>query len=177
MDMIIIVWKGLDPYFADGNPHAYCGCDTKVNAPYCYFVPLIFPNMLAMNLLVKDGRSTQPFHIGSLVNISRYNNQRGGNLSLPYKDFLSINKVKKLTRHYHVQPYAFGTDKRSLAMIISYELFKSLIIGPLTILFLLKVAIHNELHLKIIRQDDLERKDTEKISAAVVANNQEANNQ
>ncbi len=77
-----------------------------------------------------------------------------------------MNKLIILTTQYYIQPYLVGSDKRSLALILLSKLVKSLNINPMTILFLLRVAGHDELHLKIIRQEDLERKDAERTSAA-----------
>ena len=81
-----------------------------------------------------------------------------------------------LPKQYYVQPYLVGTDKRSLAMILPSVLVKSLNINPMIILFLLKVAGHDVLQIRIIRQESLEKKVTEKSNAGVGANNQEVSN-
>lgn len=163
-------------------PIAGCGdrSGTQDNAnSCCHNGPWVFPMMTEMHiLLIRVERTTKSSHLAAMANTIRCNSQRGENQSpFPYKSFINMNKLIILTTQYYIQPYLVGSDKRSLALILPSKLVKSLNINPMTILFLLKVAGHNELHLKIIRQDDLERKDTEKISAAVVANNQEANNQ
>ena len=68
--------------------------------------------------------------------------------------------MTNLKQHY-VGHTRSATDKRSLAMVLPSELVKSLNIDPLTILFLLKVEGHDELQLRIIRQEHLEKKDME----------------
>ena len=70
-------------------------------------------------------------------------------------------------RKYYISPYQVGKDKRSLAMVLPSELVKSLNIDPLTILFLLKVEGHDELQLRIIRQEHLEKKDTENATPVI----------
>jgi hypothetical protein len=88
-----------------------------------------------------------------------------------------MQKVIILVKPYYVQPYLVGSDKRSLALILPSKMVKSLNIDPITVLFFLKVVGHNELQLRIIRQENLEKRDTEKISsAALVANNHEVSN-
>lgn len=59
-----------------------------------------------------------------------------------------------------------GKDKRSLAMVLPSELIRSLNIDPLTILFLLKVEGHDELQLRIVRQEHLEKKEMENVVPA-----------
>ncbi len=87
--------------------------------------------------------------------------KRSSNSSLPYIHFVTMPIVAKLIKQYYIQPYLVGKDKRSLAMVLPSEMVKSLDIDPLTILFLLKVEGHDELQLRIIRQEHLEKKDTE----------------
>ena len=70
-----------------------------------------------------------------------------------------MNIVVTLSKQqYYVQPYLVGTDKRSLALILPSGLVKSLSIIPQTTLFLLKVEGHDELQLRIIRQENLEKR-------------------
>lgn len=71
-----------------------------------------------------------------------------------------------LQKQYFVHPYPVGTDKRSMAMVLPFELVKSLNINTSTMFFLLKVRSNDELQLRIIRQKGMERKDTERASAA-----------
>lgn len=59
------------------------------------------------------------------------------------------------TRNHVVQPYRVGKDKRSLAMVIPADIVKSISIDPSSDLFLLKVIDSNEIHLKIIKEQDL----------------------
>ena len=62
---------------------------------------------------------------------------------------------------YLIHPYAVGKDKKSLAMVIPSELVKALEINPQAIFLSLKVIGVDSIHLQIIRQSDLERKDIE----------------
>jgi hypothetical protein len=61
--------------------------------------------------------------------------------------------VVKLSTQY----YLVGTGRRPLALFISTKLVKSLNINPLTILFLVKVAGPDELWLRIIRKEHIEK--------------------
>ncbi len=164
MNISVIIWNGFAACSACSGSQFSYGCGRRqlyALSCCCNSGPLKAP----VYLLVRGSSPSQPSPLGSVENISSINNQRGGSLSLPYKDFLNINKVKKLTRQYYVHPYAVGTDKRSLVMIIPSGLVESLNIDPLTILFLLKVVRHDELQLRIIRQDWMERKNTERTYA------------
>jgi hypothetical protein len=78
-----------------------------------------------------------------------------------------------LPKQYYVQPYLVGKDKRSLALILPAKLVKALDINPITILFLLKVEGHDELHLQIIRQEQFEKKDAENTHATTKVAKQE----
>ena len=62
---------------------------------------------------------------------------------------------------YLIHPYAVGKDKKSLAMVIPSELVKALEINPQAIFLSLKAIGVDSIHLQIIRQSDLERKDIE----------------
>ena len=62
---------------------------------------------------------------------------------------------------YLIHPYAVGKDKKRLAMVIPSELVKALEINPQVIFLSLKVIGVDSIHLQIIRQSDLERKDIE----------------
>jgi hypothetical protein len=62
MNMIIIIWKGLAPCFADGNPHAYCGCGSQVNAPHCNFMALNFPVIATPYNGSEKEEAKQPTH-------------------------------------------------------------------------------------------------------------------
>ena len=62
---------------------------------------------------------------------------------------------------YLIQPYAVGKTKRSLAMVLPTEMVKALEIDPQAIFLSLKVIGVDSIHLQIIRQSDLERKDIE----------------
>jgi hypothetical protein len=73
-----------------------------------------------------------------------------------------------LTKWYYIQPYLVGKDKRSLVLILPIKLVKSLKINPHNILFSVKVWGHDEIQLRIIRQEDLEKKDTEKTAALAI---------
>ncbi len=75
-------------------------------------------------------------------------------------------KVNILQNNYLVQPYAVGKDKRSLAMVIPYEIVRSLRIDPLNIYLLLKVEGFDKLQIKIIREEDLANKYTENMIPA-----------
>jgi hypothetical protein len=62
---------------------------------------------------------------------------------------------------YLIHPYIVGKDKKSLAMVIPSELVKALEINPQAIYLSLKVIGVDNIHLQIIGQSDLERKDIE----------------
>ena len=178
MNISVIIWNGLAACSAYSGSQFHGGCgSTRFNAlSYCD----CGPPKAAVYPLVKSWDLILPYLLVQLRNILASSNQRGVNLSpIPYKYFINMNKLIILTTQYYIQPYLVGSDKRSLALILPSKLVKSLDINPMTILFLLKVAGHDELHLRIIRQENLEKKYTENSSAAaaVVANNQEANNQ
>ncbi len=70
-----------------------------------------------------------------------------------------MHKVIMLQKQYFIHPYPVGIDKRSLAMILPFDLVKSLNINSSTMFFLLKVRENDELQLRIIRQEHLEKKD------------------
>lgn len=71
-----------------------------------------------------------------------------------------------LNNQHVIQPYLVGKGKKSLAMILPSEVVKSLKIDPLSIILLLKVRGIDDLQLTIIREEDLVKKDTEKIIPA-----------
>lgn len=60
---------------------------------------------------------------------------------------------------YLIHPYSVGKDKKSLAMVLPSEVVKALEINPQAIFLSLKVIGVDCLHIQIIRQSDLERKD------------------
>jgi hypothetical protein len=87
-----------------------------------------------------------------------------------YKHFQIMLYYRKLQQKYLIQPYKVGKHKKSLAMILPSEIVKTLQIDPLTILLLLKVKGIDEIQLKIIREEDLAKKDTEnRLSAEKVS--------
>jgi hypothetical protein len=87
-----------------------------------------------------------------------------------YKHFQIMLYYRKLQQQYLIQPYKVGKHKKSLAMILPSEIVKTLQIDPLTILLLLKVKGIDEIQLKIIREEDLAKKDTEnRLSAEKVS--------
>lgn len=62
---------------------------------------------------------------------------------------------------YLIHPYSVGKDKKSLAMVIPSEVVKALEINPQAIFLSLKVIGVDRIHLDIIRQSDIERKNIE----------------
>lgn len=72
----------------------------------------------------------------------------------------------KLQNQFIIQPYQVGKDKRSLAMILPSAVVKALNIDPLAIFLFLKVDGSDDLQLKIIREKDLVKKDTESTISA-----------
>jgi hypothetical protein len=78
-----------------------------------------------------------------------------------YKHFIIFINCKYMYNRYIIQPYCVGKDKRSLAMVLPYEVVKSLKIDPLSTFLLLQVRGIDDLRLKIIREEDLEKKDNE----------------
>jgi hypothetical protein len=66
-----------------------------------------------------------------------------------------------LHNQHFIQPYLVGKGKKSLAMILPSEVVKSLKIDPLSIILLLKVNGIDDIQLRIIREEDLVKKDTE----------------
>ena len=61
-----------------------------------------------------------------------------------------------------IQPYAVGKNKRSVAMILPSGIVKSHIINPSTVLLLLRSDGFDDLKLKIIREQDLEKEKMER---------------
>jgi hypothetical protein len=78
-----------------------------------------------------------------------------------YKHFIIFINCKYMYNRYIIQPYCVGKDKRSLAMVLPYEIVKSLKIDPLSTFLLLQVRGIDDLRLKIIREEDLEKKNNE----------------
>ena len=66
-----------------------------------------------------------------------------------------------------IRPYTVGKDKRSLAMVLPSEIVRSLRINPMTVFLLLQVKGADKLELKIIREEDLLKKDEMSTTAAV----------
>ncbi len=64
-----------------------------------------------------------------------------------------------LHNQHVIQPYRVGKGKKSLAMILPSDVVKLLKIDPLSIILLLKVNGMDSLQLKIIREEDLVKKD------------------
>jgi len=80
---------------------------------------------------------------------------------LIYKRFPILITCINLLRQYVIQPYSVGKDKRSLAMVIPSEIVKLLKIDPLSIFLLLKVSGKDKFSIKILREEDLAKKETE----------------
>ncbi|MDQ4073159.1 MAG: hypothetical protein M3162_02515 [Thermoproteota archaeon] len=78
--------------------------------------------------------------------------------SSPYKQFTNIIKLLILQTQYFIHPYYVGKDKKSLAMILPYAPVKSLDINPSNTFFFLKVTGQDEIHLLIVRQEDLKQR-------------------
>jgi len=69
-----------------------------------------------------------------------------------------MNKLNKV-KNYLICPYSVGKNKTSLAMVLPSQVVKSLKIDPLSIFLLLRVKGNDELELKIIREEDLAKKE------------------
>lgn len=82
---------------------------------------------------------------------------------LPYKHFLIYIRCIYLQNKYLVTPYGVGKDKKSLAIVVPSEVVKTLEIDPQTIFLLLEVKGKDELQLQIIRESDLEKKESSAI--------------
>jgi hypothetical protein len=81
---------------------------------------------------------------------------------LIYKRFLILTTCINLQRQYIIQPYSVGKEKRSLAMVIPAEIVKSLNINSQSIFLILKVSGKDDLQLKVLREEDLNKKETVK---------------
>jgi hypothetical protein len=68
-----------------------------------------------------------------------------------------VNKFKQ----YLIQSYSVGKDKRSLAMVIPSDIVKSLQIKSMTIFLLLRVKGADNIDIKIIREADLAKIETQ----------------
>jgi hypothetical protein len=66
-------------------------------------------------------------------------------------------------KQYLIQAYSVGKDKRSVAMVLPSEIVKSLRINPQNAFLLLRVNERSDIELKIIREEDLVKKDEEKM--------------
>ncbi len=77
-----------------------------------------------------------------------------------YKSFMICITCRSLINQYVIQPYAVGREKRSLAMILSSEIVKSYNIDPRTAFLILQVNGIDDLRLKIIREEDLIKKES-----------------
>ncbi|HEY6536460.1 MAG TPA: hypothetical protein VIY08_11790 [Candidatus Nitrosocosmicus sp.] len=64
-------------------------------------------------------------------------------------------------KQYLIQPYSVGKDKKSLAMVLPSGIVKSLRINPMAAFLLLQVKGADNIELKIIREEDLIKKETE----------------
>jgi hypothetical protein len=76
-----------------------------------------------------------------------------------YKGFTTYVTCRSLINQYVIQPYAVGREKRSLAMILPSEIVKSYKIDPRSVFLILQVNGNDDLHLKIIREEDLIKKE------------------
>lgn len=61
------------------------------------------------------------------------------------------------SRTHVIQPYKVGKNKSSLAMVIPVDVVRSFNIDPNSDILLLKVMGSNEIQLKIIKEQDLEK--------------------
>ncbi len=71
-----------------------------------------------------------------------------------------------MKNQFLLKPYSVGKNKKSLAMIVPSPVVKALGIDPLTIFLLLSVNGSNDLQLKIIREEDLAKKETKSMMPA-----------
>jgi hypothetical protein len=82
----------------------------------------------------------------------------GGPLSGVYKHFLLCIRCIYLQNKYLVTPYGVGKEKKSLTIVVSSEVVKTLEINPQLIFLLLEIKGKYELQLQIIRESDLTKK-------------------
>ncbi len=71
-----------------------------------------------------------------------------------------------IQKRYLIKPYGVGKEKRSLAMILPSQVVKELEFDPSTMLLSLQVKGLNDLHLKITREENFIKKDTERLIPA-----------
>jgi len=64
-----------------------------------------------------------------------------------------------LPSSFIVRPFRVGRDKKSLSIVIPSEIVKSLHVNPLSVFLLLRTNGLDEINLKIIREEDLTKKD------------------
>ena len=83
-------------------------------------------------------------------------------LSAPYKHFLICIKCTYLEDRYLIKPYAVGKEKRIISNGHSCQCSKVIEDNPLAIFLLLKVSGQDDIQLKIIREEHLINKETEK---------------
>ena len=64
-----------------------------------------------------------------------------------------------MSQHFIIKPHKVGANRRSLGMTIPGPVVKSLDIDPLSEYLLLKVSGKNDLHLKILRKEELDKEE------------------
>ena len=83
-----------------------------------------------------------------------------------------------MSQHFIIKPHKIGSNRRSLGMTIPAIVVKSLEINPLSEYLLLKVSGKDDLHLKVIREENLiEKQDTKEMMKPVVNSSQATNQQ
>ena len=82
---------------------------------------------------------------------------------MSYKRFVLYITCISLQSSFIVRPFKVGRDKKSLSIVLPSEVVKSLHVNPLSVFLLLRTNGLDEINLKIIREQDLIKKDIEKV--------------
>ena len=77
-----------------------------------------------------------------------------------YKRFISFINCISLQSSFIVRPFKVGRDKKSLSIVLPSEVVKSLHVNTLSVFLLLRTNGLDEINLKVIREEDLTKKDT-----------------
>ena len=88
-------------------------------------------------------------------------------LPVIYKCFVIYINCKQLQSSFIIRPFKVGKDKKSLSIVLPSKVVKSLHVNPLSVFLLLRTNELDEINLKIIREEDLTKKDIEKITSSV----------
>jgi hypothetical protein len=85
--------------------------------------------------------------------------ERDSFLPVLYKRFVLYISCISLQSSFIVRPFRVGRDKKSLSIVLPSEIVKLLHVNPLSVFLLLSTNGLDEINLKIIREEDLTKKD------------------